>query len=114
MLLFCKPHDHDKNHAHSLLPVEPALRVKALETILIKKELLDQQAVDAIIDDYEHKIGPHIGAEIVFKAWSDPVIKSALVKDAAAVLHEAGLAGLQGEHVVVVENTTDMWRTPIG
>ena len=108
MLLCRMSHDHDENHAHHLLPAEPALRVKALETILVEKGLLDQQAVDAIIDEYEHKIGPHIGAEIVAKAWSDPVFKAALLKDSEAVLHEADLAGRQGEHVVVVENTTDI------
>lgn len=108
MLLCRMPHDQDENHAHQLLPAEPALRVKALETILVEKGLLDQQAVDAIIDEYEHKIGPHIGAEIVAKAWSDPVFKAALLKDSEAVLHEADLAGRQGEHVVVVENTTDI------
>ena len=108
MLLCRMPHDRDENHAHHLLPAEPALRVKALETILVEKGLLDQQAVDAIIDEYEHKIGPHIGAEIVAKAWSDPVFKAALLKDSEAVLHEADLAGRQGEHVVVVENTTDI------
>ena len=108
MLLCLMPHDHDENHAHHLLPAEPALRVKALETILVEKGLLDQQAVDAIIDEYEHKIGPHIGAEIVAKAWSDPVFKAVLLKDSEAVLHEADLAGRQGEHVVVVENTTDI------
>ena len=79
MLLCRMPHDHDENHAHHLLPAEPALRVKALETILVEKGLLDQQAVDAIIDKYEHKIGPHIGAEIVAKAWSDPVFKLSLI-----------------------------------
>ena len=108
MLLCRMPHDQDENHAHHLLPAEPALRVKALETILVEKGLLDQQAVDAIIDEYEHKIGPHIGAEIVAKAWSDPVFKAVLLKDSEAVLHEADLAGRQGEHVVVVENTTDI------
>ena len=108
MLLCRMPHDQDENHAHQLLPAEPALRVKALETILVEKGLLDQQAVDAIIDEYEHKIGPHIGAEIVAKAWSDPVFKAVLLKDSEAVLHEADLAGRQGEHVVVVENTTDI------
>ena len=65
--------DHDESHVHNLLPAEPALRVKALETILLEKGLLDQKAVDAIIDEYEQRIGPHIGAEIVARAWSDQV-----------------------------------------
>ena len=99
------PHDHDENHVHNLLPAEPALRVKALETILIDKGLLDQQAVDAIIDEYEKRIGPQIGAKIVARAWSDPAFKSILLADSETVLREAGLAGRQGEHVVIVENT---------
>ena len=105
MLLCRMPHDHDENHAHHLLPAEPALRVKALETILVEKGLLDQQAVDAIIDEYEQRIGPHIGAKLVARAWNDPAFKSMLLADSEAVLREAGLAGRQGEHVVVVENT---------
>ena len=99
------PHDRDENHVHNLLPAEPALRVKALETILLEKGLLDQQAVDAIIDEYEKRIGPQIGAKIVARAWSDPAFKSMLIADSETVLREAGLAGRQGEHVVVVENT---------
>ena len=99
------PHDYDESHVHNLLPAEPALRVKALETILLEKGLLDQQAVDAIIDEYEQRIGPHIGAKIVARAWNDPTFKSMLLADSEAVLHEEGHAGRQGEHVVVVENT---------
>ena len=98
-------HDHDENHVHNLLPAEPALRVKALETILLEKGLIDQQAVDAIIDEYEQRIGPHIGAEIVARAWKDPAFKSMLLADSETVLRESGHAGRQGEHVVVVENT---------
>ena len=98
-------HDRDEIHVHNLLPAEPALRVKALETILLEKGLLDLQAVDAIIDEYEKRIGPQIGAKIVARAWSDPAFKSMLIADSETVLREAGLAGRQGEHVVVVENT---------
>ena len=105
MLLCNMSPDHDESHVHNLLPAEPALRVKALETILLEKGLLDQKAVDAIIDEYEQRIGPHIGAKIVARAWSDSAFKSILLGDAEAVLREAGLAGRQGEHVVVVENT---------
>ena len=105
MLLCNMSPDHDESHVHNLLPAEPALRVKALETILLEKGLLDQKAVDAIIDEYEQRIGPHIGAEIVARAWSDSAFKSILLEDSEAVLREAGIAGRQGEHVVVVENT---------
>lgn len=102
------PHDHTEGHVHHLLPAEPALRVKALETILVEKGILDPLAVDAIIAEYEHKIGPHIGAEIVARAWCEPAFKAELLKDSEAVFREAGLAGRQGEHVVVVENTPDV------
>ena len=105
MLLCNMSPDHDESHVHNLLPAEPALRVKALETILLEKGLLDQKAVDAIIDEYEQRIGPHIGAKIVARAWSDSAFKSILLEDSEAVLREAGIAGRQGEHVVVLENT---------
>ena len=105
MLVYFMPHDHDEKHVHNLLPAEPALLVKALETILLEKGLLDQQAVDAIIDEYEHRIGPHIGAKIVARAWNDPVFKSMLLEDTETVLRKEGHAGRQGEHVVAVENT---------
>ena len=100
------PHNENGENLHQLLPSDPALRVKALETILIEKGLVDPAAVDAIVEQYEHKIGPHIGADIVAKAWCDKRFKSELLKDAEAVMQEAGLAGRQGEHLVVIENTT--------
>jgi nitrile hydratase len=102
------PHDHhDHDDPHSLLPPDPALRVRALETILTRKGLINSAAVDEIIDIYEHKVGPRNGARVVAKAWSDPAFLAALRADASAVMDEIGLAGRQGEHVVVVENTPD-------
>ncbi len=97
------PHDHDD--AHALLPSDPALRVKALETLLTEKGLIDPEALDEIIDTYENKIGPKNGAHVVARAWSDPVFKAALLADADPVLAEMGYYGRQGEHMVVVENT---------
>jgi nitrile hydratase len=100
------PHDHaDHDHPHSLLPPEPALRVKALETLLTSKGLIDPAALDAIIDTYEHRIGPRNGARVVARAWSDPEFRAALLQDATAVVSEMGFYGRQGEHVVAVENT---------
>ncbi|GGX54610.1 nitrile hydratase subunit alpha [Tateyamaria omphalii] len=100
------PHDHsDHDHPHSLLPSDPALRVKALETILTQKGLIDPAALDEIIDTYENKIGPKNGAHVVARAWSDPDFKAALLVDADPVLAELGYYGRQGEHMVVVENT---------
>jgi len=102
------PHDHhDEAHAHALLPSEPALRVKALETILTRKGLIDPAAVDAIIDIYEHQIGPRIGAGLVARARVDPVFKAQLVNNTDGILSDLGFGGRQGEHIVVVENTPD-------
>jgi len=101
------PHDHhDHDHPHALLPPAPALRVRALETILTQKGLVDPAALDVIIDTYENKIGPRNGAHVVAKAWSDPAFIDALRADADAALLELGYYGRQGEHMVVVENTT--------
>ena len=100
------PHDHD--HPHTILPPEPALRVKALETILTQKGLIDPAALDEIIDTYQNKIGPKNGARVVAKAWSDPTFLQALRDDATAAVSELGYYGRQGEHIKVVENTPDI------
>ncbi len=103
------PHDHsDHDHSHALLPPEPALRVKALETLLTAKGLIDPAALDEIIDTYENRIGPRNGAEVVARAWSDPDFRAALLKDATAVVAEMGFFGRQGEHMVAVENTDEV------
>ncbi len=101
-------HDHSPgggSASHSLLPSEPALRVKAIETLLVEKGLIDSAAVDAIVDQFENKIGPKIGAGIVAKAWTDPGFKQALLEDAAKVLADLGISGLGAEQVIAVENT---------
>ncbi len=97
--------DTHKQHAHALLPPDPALRVKAVETLLVKKGLVDPAAVDAMIDAYQNKIGPQNGARVVARAWSDPDYRSRLLADATAAISELGYSGLQGEHMVAVENT---------
>ena len=103
------PHDHaDHDHPHTLLPSDPALRVKALETILTQKGLIDPAALDEIIETYETKIGPRNGTHEVAKAWTDPAFKTALLKDATAVVSEMGYYGRQGEHMIVVENTDEV------
>ena len=99
------PHDHHDDDSHRLLPPDPQLQVKALETLLSEQGLIDRAALDAIIDVYQNQIGPQIGAEIVAKSWLDPAFKARLLEDAEPVLAEMELAGRQGEHVVVVENT---------
>jgi nitrile hydratase len=98
------PHDHH-DHPHSLLPSDPALRIKAIETLLTRKGLIDPVAVDAIIDTYENKIGPRNGAHVVARAWTDPGFRAALLEDATGVVSEMGYYGRQGEHMVAVENT---------
>jgi len=98
------PHDDDA-HPHTHLPPEPALRVKALETLLVRKGIIDPAAVDEILDTYETRVGPRNGANVVARAWSDPGFLADLRADTGAVLARMGLTGRQGEHVVVVENT---------
>ncbi|WP_425045602.1 nitrile hydratase subunit alpha [Primorskyibacter sp. S87] len=98
------PHD-SSDHPHALLPPDPALRVKALETILTRKGLIDPAALDEIIDTYQNRIGPKNGARVVARAWADPAFRSELLRDANPLLAELGYYGRQGEHMVVVENT---------
>jgi nitrile hydratase subunit alpha len=101
-----RDHSHEGDSAsHSLLPSDPALRVKAMETLLTEKGLIDPAAVDALIDQYEHKLGPKIGAAVVAKAWADPAFKKALMDDAPKALASIGVAGNGVAHVIAVENT---------
>ncbi len=90
---------------HQALPPEPALRVTALESLLVEKGLVDPAALDALVETYEHRIGPRNGARVVARAWMDPAYKSRLLADGTAAIAELGFGGLQGEHMVVVENT---------
>jgi nitrile hydratase len=96
--------DHEHNHAQDP-PSDMALRVKALESLLTEKGLVDPAALDAIVDHFEHKVGPRNGARVVARAWSDPAYKARLMEDATAAIAELGYAGGQGDHMVVVENT---------
>ena len=100
-------HDHDEEHIreHDRPLSGPALRVKALESLLVEKGLVDPKALDAVIDLYETKVGPHNGARIVARAWTDPAYKRRLLTDATAAIDEVGFGGRQGEDMVVVENT---------
>lgn len=81
-----------------------ALRVKALESLLLAKGLVDAAALDAIIETYEHKVGPRNGARVVARAWTDPAYRARLRADATAAIAELGYEGRQGEHMVAVEN----------
>jgi nitrile hydratase subunit alpha len=104
-LAHAQEHDHDHGHDHQVVPSDPALRVKALESLLIEKGLVDRAALDALIDTYEHKVGPRNGARVVARAWTDPAYKQRLLTNSDAAIAELGYGGLQGEHMVVVENT---------
>jgi nitrile hydratase subunit alpha len=99
------PQEHDHDHEHQAVPSDLVLRVKALESLLVEKKLVDPAALDALVDAYEHKIGPRNGAKVVAHAWVDPAYKKRLMTDATAAIAELGFRGLQGEHMVVVENT---------
>jgi nitrile hydratase subunit alpha len=99
-------HDHDHDHEGSALP-EIALRVKALESILVEKGYVDPAALDVLIETYETRIGPRNGARVVAKAWADPAYRDRLRADASAAIAELGFVGRQGEHMVAVENTAD-------
>ena len=98
-------HDHVHDHDGQDVPSATALRVKALESLLVEKGLVDPAALDALIDTYESKIGPRNGARVVARAWADPAYKQRLLKDASSAIAELGYSGAQGEHMVVVENT---------
>jgi nitrile hydratase len=110
-------HDHDHEHGHHhhddvqehrehgapLTEVE--LRVRALESLLVDKGLVDPAALDQLIDTYETKVGPRNGARIVARAWVDPAFRQRLLEDGTAAVAEHGFVGRQSEKLVVVENT---------
>jgi nitrile hydratase len=93
-----------EDHNHQTPPSDLTLRVKALESLLVEKGLVDPAALDALVDTYEHKIGPRNGARVIARAWVDPAYKRRLLHDATAAIAELGYGGLQGEHMVAVEN----------
>lgn len=98
-------HGHDHGHGHGSELSEMQLRVRALETVLTEKGYVDPAALDRIVEAYETRIGPHIGAAIVAKAWSDPAFKQALLADANKAIATLGLEQKVGDHLVAVENT---------
>ena len=98
-------HAAEQAHDHQALPSDMTLRVKSLESLLVEKGLVDPAALDALVDTFEHKVGPRNGARVVAKAWTDPSYKRRLLADADAAIAEFGYSGQQGEHMVVLENT---------
>lgn len=96
---------HEHKHEHTAPPSELELRVKALESLLVEKNVVDPTALDELIDTYEHRIGPRNGATVVARAWTDPAYKARVLQDATTAIAELGFSGVQGEDMVVVENT---------
>ena len=95
--------DHsDPNHSHLS---DTDLRVRSLEYLLLDKGMVDAAALEALIQNYEHKVGPQNGARVVARAWSDPAYKEWLLRDATAAIADMGYHGRQGEYMYVVENT---------
>ena len=93
------------NHKHSAPLPETVLRVKSLESLLVEKGLVKSEALDALVDRYENKVGPRNGAQVIARAWNDPDYKSRLLKDGSAAISEMGYSGAQGEEIVALENT---------
>ena len=96
---------HEDHHEHGSELSEMQLRVRALETVLSEKGYIDPAAIDAIIEAYETKVGPHNGARVVAKAWNDPAFKLALLADASKSIVDLGLMNRVGDHLIAVENT---------
>ena len=97
--------EHDHDHDHQAVPSDPALRTKALESLMVAKGLVDRAALDALIDTYEHKVGPRNGARVVARAWVDGAYKQRLLSNSTAAIAELGYGGTEGDKMVVVENS---------
>jgi nitrile hydratase len=99
-------HDHDHDHAHAGSELSDLdVRVRALESLLVEKGYVDPKALDLLIETYETKIGPHNGARVVAKAWTDPEFRAWLLDDATAAIASLGYTGRQGEHMVALANS---------
>lgn len=103
-----QPSSDETEHEHQAVPSDIALRVKALESVLVEKEMVDPADLDAVVDTYENRIGPQNGARVVARAWTDPDYKARLLSNGGAAIAELGYGGSQGEHMVVVENTQEI------
>ena len=102
-------HDHGHDHGHHERPAtESELRARALETLLVERGLLSTDAIDAVVEYYENDVGPQNGARVVARAWVDAEYRTRLLSDGSAAIAELGYGGVEGEHMVVVENTPDI------
>ena len=102
----------DDHHDHSHLS-DTELRVRALESLLTDKGLVDPAALDDIVDHYENKVGPKNGAKVVARAWTDPAFKKLLLEDATAAIGSLGYVGTQGADMVVLENTESVHNVTV-
>ena len=98
----------DDHHDHGSELSDTQLRVRALETVLTEKGYIDPAALDLIVETYETKVGPHNGARVVARAWSDPAFRRALIEDASAAVRTMGHESRVGDHLVAVENTPQL------
>ena len=97
--------EHADEHEHQTVPSDLTLRVKALESLLVEKGLVDPAALDALVETVERKVGPHDGARVVARAWIDPEYKQRLLANAPAAIAELGYTSGEGEHMLAIENT---------
>lgn len=101
-------HAHDHEDLVTQVPSDPALRIKALESLLVELGLADPATIDAWIETFETRLGPHHGARVVARAWADPGFRERLLADGTRAIAEMDLLGVQGQHVVVLENTPEV------
>ena len=106
MLRKIMKHSDNSDHGSELDPIE--IRVRALESLLVEKKLVDRAALDVLVDYFENKVGPMNGGQVVVRAWKDSNYKERLLKDGSGAIAELGFTGFQGEDLVVVENTRDV------
>jgi nitrile hydratase len=97
-----------ETHATARPMSEPAARAAALEALLVDKGIVATDVIDAVVDAFEHEVGPQNGARVVARAWIDPAYKARLLADGTAAIAELGIGGVEGENVRVVENTADV------
>jgi nitrile hydratase len=98
-------HDHSHDHSHGSELSDMQVRVRSLETVLSEKGYVDPAALDAIVEAYETRIGPHNGAQVVARAWNDPQFRKALLEDATKAVNAMGNVSPVGSHLIAIENT---------
>jgi nitrile hydratase subunit alpha len=102
-------HGHGHDHDHHERPASrPELRARALEALLVERGLVSTDAIDAVVEYYENDVGPQNGARVIARAWVDPDYRTRLLSDGSAAIAELGFGGVEGGHMVVVENTPDV------